>query len=113
MQLAVVVGTVTATVKDASLAGRKLALVRVIEPDGTPTAPPEVALVVSSAGVGERVLVVRGSAARQPAPNRSLATDLSIVAIVDDVTVPPPRDATTKNSNQSASNDSTRKVSHG
>jgi microcompartment protein CcmK/EutM len=99
MQLAVVVGSVTATVKDAGLAGRKLSLVRVVGPDGSPGPDLEVALDVTSAGVGEQVLLVRGSAARQPAPNRSLAADLSIVAIVDEVYLSPEKNP--------------RKVSHG
>lgn len=86
MELAVVVGQCTATVKDASLAGRKLALVRRAAPDGTAEGEVEVALDVTGAGPGELVLLVRGSAARQPADTRQLPADLAIVAIVDEVT---------------------------
>jgi len=89
MELAVVVGHCTATVKDNSLEGRKLALVRAADDSGTPVGSMEVALDVTGAGVGQLVLLTRGSSARQPAENRQLPTDLSIVAIVDELTVPP------------------------
>lgn len=89
MELAVVVGHCTATVKDASLSGRRFALVRGTDDTGKPVGGLEAALDVTGAGVGQVVLLTRGSAARQPAENRQLAADLSIVAIVDDLTLPP------------------------
>lgn len=91
MQFATVVGQCTATVKDASLEGRKLALVQPSDPDGNPIGPVEVALDTTGAGSGQLVLVVRGSAARLPADTRQLASDLTIVAIVDQVTSAPGR----------------------
>jgi len=89
MQFATVVGQCTATVKDASLEGRKLALVQAADPQGIPSGAVEVALDTTGAGVGQLVLVVRGSAARLPAETRQLASDLTIVAIVDEVTTAP------------------------
>lgn len=86
MELAVVVGQCTATVKDDSLEGRKLAVVRRADTDGTPSGEIEVALDVTGAGTGQLVLLIRGGAARQPADTRQLPTDLAIVAIVDEVT---------------------------
>lgn len=89
MQLAVVQGQCTATVKDASLGSRRLALVRTVDADGSPLGPVEVALDVTAAAIGQTVLVARGSAARLPAETRQVATDLAIVAIVDEITVAP------------------------
>lgn len=86
MELAVVVGQCTATVKDAALEGRKLALVQRADAAGAATGEVEVALDVTGAGAGQLVLLVRGSAARQPAETRQLPADLAIVAIVDEVT---------------------------
>jgi ethanolamine utilization protein EutN len=88
MDLAIVRGQCTATVKDASLAGRRLALVQAVTPEGESRGPVEVALDVTSAAPGTLVLLARGSAARLPVENRQVAVDLSIVAIVDDVTMP-------------------------
>lgn len=87
MELAIVLGQCTATVKDASLGGRKLAVVQGIDPSGATVRPAEVALDITGAAAGQTVLLARGSAARQPADNRQLASDLSIVAIVDEITV--------------------------
>lgn len=86
MELAVVVGHCTATVKDTSLEGRKLAIVRRTDAEGAVSGDAEVALDVTGAGPGTLVLLVRGGAARQPADTRQLPTDLSIVAIVDEMT---------------------------
>lgn len=86
MEFAVVVGQCTATVKDDSLEGRKLAVVRQADTEGTPFGEVEVALDVTGAGAGQLVLLVRGGAARQPADTRQLPADLAIVAIVDEVT---------------------------
>jgi carbon dioxide concentrating mechanism protein CcmL len=49
----------------------------------------EVAVDTVGAGPGDRVLIARGSAARQPPESRSAATDLTIVAIVDSVDLSP------------------------
>ena len=87
MQLAIVRGLCTATVKDQSLAGRRLVLVQGVTPQGKPEGPVEVALDVTSAASGQLVLLARGSAARQAADNRQLAVDLSVVAIVDEVSL--------------------------
>lgn len=85
MELATVIGVCTATVKDAALEGRKLALVQRIDETGTPIAAVEVALDTAGAGEHSMVLLVRGSAARQPAQNRQLPVDLTVIAVVDHV----------------------------
>jgi ethanolamine utilization protein EutN len=87
MELAQVTGTVTATMKDTGLGGLKLLLVERVDAVGAKIGPTEVATDGQGAGPGDLVLVVRGSAARQAAATRSLPTDLTIVAIVDNVDV--------------------------
>ncbi len=87
MELARVIGSVTATLKDGGLGGVKLALVEPVDPAGAVRGPAEVAVDPQGAGVGELVLLVRGSAARQPERTRGLPTDLTVVAIVDEVSL--------------------------
>jgi microcompartment protein CcmK/EutM len=85
MEMARVVGSVSATLKDGSLQGLKLALVQAVDEHGAAVRPAEVAVDTQSVGIGELVLTVRGSAARQPEMARGVAADLTIVAIVDEV----------------------------
>ncbi len=85
MELAKVVGSVTATMKDGGLSGTKLLVVQRVDGFGAPIGDVEVATDAQGAGAGDLVLVLRGSAARQPAATRSKPTDLTIVAIVDHV----------------------------
>lgn len=85
MEIAEVVGSVTATVKAESLASHRLLVVR---PQGAdPSAPGSVAVDTVGAGPGDIVLTVGGSAARQAPETRSVVTDLAVVAIVDSVDV--------------------------
>ena len=86
MILGKVVGTVVATRKDERLSGSKLLLVQPVQPDGTPRGAPLVAVDTVDAGVGERVLVVRGSSARMAEGMTDRPVDAAIVGIVDTVT---------------------------
>ncbi len=88
MELADVLGSVTATAKTESLLGHKLLVVAPHDPAGSGPRPAEVAVDTVGAGPGDRVLIARGSAARQPPETRAAATDLTIVAIVDAVDLP-------------------------
>ncbi len=85
MELATVVGTVNATMKDGGLSGMKLLVVQRVDGFGAPIGDVEVATDTQGAGVGDLVLLLRGSAARQPEATRSKPTDLTIVAVVDHV----------------------------
>jgi carbon dioxide concentrating mechanism protein CcmL len=89
MELAHVLGSVTATAKAESLLSHKLLVVQPLDPAGSEAKPAEVAVDTVGAGPGDRVLIVRGSAARQPPESRAAATDLTIVAIVDAVDLAP------------------------
>jgi microcompartment protein CcmK/EutM len=88
MELARVLGSVTATAKVESLLSHTLLVVQPQDPAGSEGRPAEVAVDTVGAGAGDQVLIVRGSAARQPPQSRAAATDLTIVAIVDSVDIP-------------------------
>lgn len=90
MELARVLGSVTATAKTESLLSHTLLVVQPQDPAGSDGRPAEVAVDTVGAGPGDRVLITRGSAARQPPESRAAATDLTIVAIVDAVDIPNP-----------------------
>jgi microcompartment protein CcmK/EutM len=83
VELAKVVGTVVATAKDEKLAGSKLLIANIIKPDGKATANYVVAVDTVGAGVGEVVIIVRGSSARQAKNMGAIPTDTSIIGIVD------------------------------
>lgn len=89
MQLAKVVGSVVSTQKSASLTGKKLIVVTLVNLDGsTPLFQEntqEVAVDSMGAGEGELVLVSRGSSARKIFPEPNQAIDLAIVGIVDTI----------------------------
>lgn len=87
MRLALVTGTVTATAKDASLVGGKLLLTNVVDGDENVVDGSVVAYDTVGAGVGDRVLIAQGTAARLAAGASALPVDASIVAIIDDVTL--------------------------
>lgn len=87
MQIARVVGTATAPVKDPPLTGQSLLVVESLDVWGNPSGTHDVVTDTVGAGVGDWVLVVRGSAARQPAKTRGVPTDAAVVAILDEVKV--------------------------
>ncbi|KPQ34009.1 MAG: carbon dioxide concentrating mechanism protein CcmL [Phormidesmis priestleyi Ana] len=87
MRLAKVRGTVVSTVKDDSLMGVKLLLVQLIEESGDLQNEYEVAADVVGAGIGEWVLVSRGSAARQQQRYENKPVDAAIIAIIDTVSL--------------------------
>jgi len=89
MHLAKVIGSVVSTQKAASLHGKKLMVVTWVNVTGSaPTESArveEIAVDSVGAGVGELVLVTRGSSARQSFPEPNQAIDLAIVGIIDTV----------------------------
>lgn len=87
MRLAKVRGTVVSTVKDDSLRGVKLLLVQLISESGNPQDDYEVAADVVGAGIGEWVLVARGSSARQQQRYSEKPVDAAIIAIIDTVSL--------------------------
>ena len=83
MQLARVIGTVVATVKNDSLKGRKLMIVQTLNTDLEPNGKPMVAVDAVGAGVGELVFWCRGKEASFPFKREDTPTDCTIVGIVD------------------------------
>ncbi len=83
MQLARVIGTVVATVKNESLEGRKLLVVQTLNKDLLPQGKPMVAVDSVGAGVGELVFWCRGKEASFPFKRDDTPTDCTIVGIVD------------------------------
>ena len=87
MILGKVIGTVWATRKDEQLRGLTLQLVQEIDADGSPKSKVIVAVDSVGAGVGETVLFVQGSSARQTAMTKDKPIDAVITAIVDKMDV--------------------------
>ena len=83
MILGKVIGTVWATRNDEQLRGLTLQLVRELDPDGSEKSRYVVAVDSVGAGVGETVLFVQGSSARQTEVTKNKPIDAVIVAIVD------------------------------
>src|SRR5262245_44023105 len=80
MYLGKVIGRVVSTVKDPSLEGRKLLLVRRL-----PNGPCVVAVDAVGAGAGETVYVCRGREAAFAFKPEEVPTEASIVAIIDTI----------------------------
>jgi len=83
MQLARVIGTVVATVKNESLEGRKLLVVQTLNKDLEPNGKPLVAVDSVGAGVGELVFWCRGKEASFTFKREDTPTDCTIIGIVD------------------------------
>lgn len=83
MQLARVISTVVATIKNDALAGRKLLLVQTLNAALEPTGTPLVAIDSVGAGVGELVFWCRGKEASFPFRREDTPTDCTIIGIVD------------------------------
>jgi microcompartment protein CcmK/EutM len=83
MQLARVIGTVVATVKNDSLQGRKLMVIQSLDKDLAPSGRPMVAVDSVGAGIGELVFWCRGKEASFPFKREDTPTDCTIVGIVD------------------------------
>lgn len=83
-----VIGNLWATKKDEGLNGLKLLIVEPINVKTDKVDMPIVAADIVGAGIGERVLVIKGSAARHAAnKNTSYAIDAVIVGIIDDLEI--------------------------
>jgi ethanolamine utilization protein EutN len=83
-----VVGSIVSTTKAEKLKGKKLLIVqpldmKTIEEDGKPI----VAIDTVGSGVGEIVLLVSGSSARQTEITNGVPADAAIVGIVDQIEI--------------------------
>jgi ethanolamine utilization protein EutN len=86
LELALVVGTVVATRKEPRLEGFKILLTQLASPEGKADGAAVIALDSVGAGVGELVLLVRGSSARLACELENFPVDAVILGIVDRVT---------------------------
>ncbi len=82
-----VIGTLVASRKEPTLEGLKLLVVRACDVDGNPTGGIAVAVDAVGAGIGEVVLYVSGSSARQTQVTQNRPVDATIMAIVDEIAV--------------------------
>ena len=83
MYIGRVVGTVVSSSKEEELRGLKLLLVRQADVEGKATGSLVVCIDAIGAGVGEIVLYVQGSSARQTKVTKDRPVDATIMAIVD------------------------------
>ena len=84
MQVGKVVGSIVSTQKHESLTGMKLMMVDILDGEQGLTGRIEIAVDTVCAGVGDYVLLNRGSSARHIFENdKGTAVDCAIVGIVD------------------------------
>ena len=84
MQVGKVVGSIVSTQKHESLKGMKLMMVDILDGEQELTGRIEIAVDTVCAGVGEYVLLTRGSSARYIFENdKGTAVDCAIVGIID------------------------------
>lgn len=82
-----VVGNVWATRKDEALNGFKLLVVKPLDEYTERDIPTIVATDIIGAGIGDKVLVVRGSSARKALDRNDAPIDATIVGIIDEVDI--------------------------
>lgn len=87
MQIARVIGSTVATIKDEKLTGRKLLIVRETDETGKEVGKPYVAVDTVDAGTGDLVLVAAGSSARQTIQTKDSPVDAVIMAVIDSLEV--------------------------
>ena len=83
MQIARVIGNIVSTVKNESLAAKKLMIVQTLDADLQPKGKPLIALDAVGAGVGELVFWCRGKEASFPFKRDDTPTDCTIIGIID------------------------------
>jgi len=87
VELGRVSGTVVATQKNEALAGHKLLVVDILKLNGNASGTNVVALDTVGSGIGETVIIVRGSSARQAEGMSAVPVDATVIGIVDSVEV--------------------------
>ena len=87
MRIARVVGTAVSTIKEPSLVGHKLLLVREADERNELTGPVFIAVDVVGVGTGELVMVSEGSAARHSVMTSGQPVDAVIMGILDSLEV--------------------------
>ena len=83
MKIALVIGSTISTIKNESMHGRKLLIVRDADTSGKVTGEPYVAVDTVSSGAGDLVLVTDGSSARFTTQTTDAPVDAVIVGVID------------------------------
>jgi microcompartment protein CcmK/EutM len=86
MKLGIVIGNVVATRKVDNVEGKKILVVRYLNDEFMETGTTHACIDTVQAGEGDVVLLCASSSARLTETTRSVATDCTIVGIVDAVT---------------------------
>jgi len=84
MKLAQVIGTVVCTMKNETLQGKKILVLKPIDRDGNPMGKAFIALDSIGSGVGERVFYSGGKEASFPYLPGDVPSDRTIIGILDD-----------------------------
>jgi microcompartment protein CcmK/EutM len=87
MQIALVIGSAVATIKDDKLHGSKLLIVRETDAGGETIGDAKIAVDTVGAGAGELVIIATGSAARLTVQTTNAPVDLAIIGILDSLEV--------------------------
>ncbi|TDI99507.1 MAG: ethanolamine utilization protein EutN [Caldithrix sp.] len=87
MNLAKVIGTIWATVKDENLVGAKMQIIQPLNHDEKKIGDPIVAVDTIGAGPGEIVYYTTAREATIPYPTRIAPIDASIIGIVDRIDI--------------------------
>lgn len=87
MRIAKIIGTTVATIKDETLTGHKLLILRPTDESGTPNGQPYVAVDTLDAGIGDLVLTAHGSGGRQTTITKNSPVDAVIMAVIDHLEV--------------------------
>jgi microcompartment protein CcmK/EutM len=88
MRLARIIGTVVATVKNETMAGKKILILKHLDSSRRPYGVAFLALDSVGAGVGEDIFYVRAREASFPFLPAEVPSDATIVGIVDRIHVP-------------------------
>ena len=87
MLIARVIGTTVSTIKEPSLEGRKLLILRPADVDGEPYGKPYVAVDTLDAGINDLVLTAHGSSGRLTEITQNRPVDAVIMAVIDHLEV--------------------------
>jgi ethanolamine utilization protein EutN/carbon dioxide concentrating mechanism protein CcmL len=87
MLISLVIGTTVSTIKDPTLSGRKLLILRQTDIDGKAFGKPYVAVDTLDAGVGDLVLTAHGSSGRMTELTKNKPVDAVIMAVIDHLEV--------------------------
>lgn len=85
MELGKIVGQLVSTARHPQLPQMTFLMVDVVDIDGNVIAPQQIAADTIGAGIGELVMLTRGSSARM-VHGPDVPIDLSVVGIVDQIT---------------------------